>query len=91
MVGDVSGCCRVVLWNDDIEKLLEEMSYKLSYVSVKHWDGVKYLCVSEGSEIVCVDDIGDVAEIECGYEDSIVACHVVEGEIYAVEFCDEYV
>ena len=30
MVRNVSGCCRVVLWNDDIEKLLEEMSYKLS-------------------------------------------------------------
>ena len=91
VVGDVSGCCHVVLWNDDIGKLLEEKSYKLSYVSVKRWDGVKYLSVSEGSEIVCVDDIGDVAEIECGDEDSIVACHVVEGETDAVEYCDEYV
>ena len=91
VVGDGSGCCCVVLWNDDIGKLLEEKSYKLSYVSVKQWDGVKYLSVSEGSEIVCVDDIGDVAEIECGDEDNIVACHVVEGEIDAVEYCDEYV
>ena len=91
VVADVSGCCRVVLWNDDIGKLLEEKSYKLSYVSVKQWDDIKYLSVSGGSEIVCVDDIGDVAEIECGDEDTIVACRVVEGEIDAVEFCDEYV
>ena len=69
MYGMVPGCCRVLLWNDDVGKLLEEKSYTLSYVSVKQWDGIKYLSVSGGNEIVCVD-IGDVAEIECGDEDS---------------------
>ena len=91
VVGDVSGCCRIVLWNDDIGKLLKEKSYKLSYVIVKQWDGVKYLSVSKGSEIDCVEDLGDVADVVCGDEDSIVACRVVEGEIDAVEFFDEYV
>ena len=58
VVGDVSGCCRIVLWNDDIGKLLKEKSYELSYVIVKQWDGVKYLSVSKGSEIdsVCVQE-----------------------------------
>ena len=72
VVGDVSGCCRIVIWNDDNGKLLKEKSYKLSYVIVKQWDGVKYLSVSKGSEIDCVEDIGDVADVVCGDEDSIV-------------------
>ena len=37
VVGDVSGCCCVVFWNDDCGKLLEEKSYKLLYVIVKQW------------------------------------------------------
>ena len=37
------------------------------------------------------NDIGYVAEIERGDEDSIVSSRAVEGEIDAVEFCDEYV
>ena len=101
VVGDVSGCCRVMLWNDDIGKLLKEKSYKLAHVIVKQRDGVKYLSISEGSMIACIDDIGDVAEIEweivcvddneevaaiqCGQRDTIVAedsfaaCHLVIG------------
>ena len=55
VVGDVSGCCRIVLWNDDIGKLLKEKSYKL-YVIVKQWDGVKYLKKFELTRIIMVSE-----------------------------------
>ena len=42
MIRDSKGSCRIVLWQEDIGKLSEGESYRLSNVLVRQYSGIKY-------------------------------------------------
>ena len=89
VVGDSSGCCRVVLWENDVNRLVCGSSYKLSSVVVRSFSEVNYLSVGMGSQIISVEDIGVVSSIQSGDIDRVVTSREIEGEIIAVR-CIEY-
>ena len=62
-MGDVSGCCRVVLWEKDIGRLKEGQSNKLVGASVHSFLGINYC---DGCQIEDVVDIGETADVEEG-------------------------
>lgn len=67
LVADDTGTGRTVLWQQDIGRL-EGHSYTMRNVTVRTYDGVKYLSVSEVSTIEEIDDIGSVVEAESDEE-----------------------
>ena len=83
-LSDGSGTRRIVLWQKRIHVLAKGVSYRLKDVSVKQWDGSKYLSVMEDSTIE--DGIGAVTD----------ACELLEqnktviGEIASVPYYSNY-
>ena len=60
-VGDKTGVGLVTLWEESVGLLEEDKSYILKNFSVREFGFSKYLSVLKGeSEIVLIDDIGDV-------------------------------
>lgn len=91
LVGDSSGCTRVVLWEQDVGQLKEGECYKLVGASVRSFRGVTYLSVGGDCMVESVSEIGEVAEVQEGDdEDSGVVRKIVEGEIDGVMYSDEY-
>ncbi len=90
VISDSSAICRIVLWEADIEKLENGVSYRLCQVGVREYGGVKYLSLSENSETASVDDVGDVfaEEDDVGSEQN--ALSVIDGEVVGVLSVDEY-
>ena len=87
VVGDSDGCCRVVVWEGDVGKMKEEKTYKLVKVAVKSFRGVNFLSVGRESQIVMVDDIGEIAEVEDGdLEEKGIVRRVVVGEVDGVVY-----
>ena len=60
IVGDSSGRCRVVLWENDIGKIDKGCGYKLTNMLLREYAHVKYLSMSESAVVNQVEDIGDV-------------------------------
>ena len=85
-LSDASGTCRVVLWRKRINALAKGLSYRLKDVSIKQWDGMKYLSVVEDSSIESIDDIGAVAD-EC---ELLEQRKMIVGEIASVLYCSNY-
>jgi hypothetical protein len=56
-IADASNKCRLVLWEEDVKRVIVGKSYKFSNATVKSYDGSKYLSLSKKSELVLVDDI----------------------------------
>ena len=80
VIGDSSCAVRLVLWNEDVNKLVVGKCYKLSNICIRRWQVVNYVSLSSGSAIEDVEDIGDVvSEVMCdsGFRE-------VEGEIVAI-------
>lgn len=71
-ISDGTGTTKLTLWEDDIGKLKEGGSYKLSDVSVRSYDGEKYLSFVCGSSLISMDD----AEAEVK-EDTMEDCEVI--------------
>lgn len=84
VVGNISGCGKVVLWEIEVGSLTEGSCYKLAGVSVKSFGGISYLSVGENCKITEVDNIGQVADTEVQESGKIV------GEIDAVVYSEEY-
>ena len=84
-IADTTAACRGVLWEKDVGTLREEQSYKFTNVTIRTFNGVKYLSLSENAKIITVDDIGEVVD------DDVEEGKVVKGEIIGVLTCDEYV
>ena len=75
---------RGVAWKNHLGVLEEGKSYKISCVTVRSFNGAKYLLVGEKSTIESNDcDIGDVAGEELIY-DGTGDVTVVKGEITLV-------
>ena len=66
IVADSTACGRVVLWENDIDRLKENQSYKLADIGVRSFQGVNFLSVVDGCVISEADDIGETADIEGG-------------------------
>lgn len=90
MVGDETGTCRLVLWEDDVDSLEEGKTYRLIDVGVRSFDGMKYLCYTAKSEKEeAVKDL-DVNEELVGGEDSEDVGRSISGEVTAVISTAEY-
>ena len=60
-ISDATSTARLVLWQDDIDKLVANGSYSFRNLQVRLYAGEKYLQVQKyGSSMVPVSDIGDV-------------------------------
>ena len=88
VLGDSTAVCRGVLWEDHIQLLKVDHSYQLSNVTVRSFNGVKYVSLSEKSSVKEVSDIGDVIDEVVG--DGSGGVNVVKGEIVGVVRCDTY-
>ena len=53
---------RGVAWEDHLDVLKENSSYKITCATVKSFNGAKYISVGERSTIEAKDDIGYVVE-----------------------------
>ena len=59
---DSTSICRGVLWQQQVGLLQEQNSYKLLNVTVRSFNGAKYISLGEHSEIKHIDDIGDTTD-----------------------------
>lgn len=89
-VADLSGCCRLVLWEGDVNKLEEGKSYRLVDVNVKTYAEMKHLSFGPHSSMLSVEDLGEVHEDDDCNEESSSDSRYVEGEISSVISTNEY-
>ena len=78
-VADLSGCCRLVLWEGDVNKLDKGKNYRLVDVNVKTYAEMKHLLFGPHSSMLSV----------CN-EESSSDSRYVEGEISSVISTNEY-
>ena len=81
VVGDATGCCRLVVWEMDIDCLLSGNCYQLKNVNVRQYKGTKYLSIGKECEILNIEDIGDVIDLENPIDDSDATTRTMEAEI----------
>ncbi len=89
IVGDATGTIRIVLWQQDVGKLEEDHSYKISDAGLRVYRDVRYLSVSERCTITEIEEIGEVADFDESCDDA-GAAKVIMGEIVAVLACEAY-
>ena len=89
LIADASYSSRIVLWEADIGKLQSDTSYKIENVTIRSYNDVKYLSLSEHAVITEISDIGEIADVDRDGQ-ILGAAKVVEGEIIAVLNADEY-
>ena len=93
IISDAKGSIRIVLWQNDTDKLKEGLSYRLNKVLIRQYSGVKYLSFSEDASVDEVPDIGEVVSADDleTREDQQQTNYVAEGEITAVLSVDDYI
>lgn len=91
LICDCNGTCRVVLWQQDIEKLNEGQSYQLQQVVVRQFYNVKYVSVLDCSIIEAVADIQEVSDDDEFELEAEVTPMVAKGEISAVMQISDYI
>ena len=80
--------CRCVLWEVHTDKVEEGNSYKLENVTVRSFNGPKYLSAGEKAMIESVQDIGYVVgDLCCDETDGMI---VVKAEIVKVASIESY-
>ena len=87
-IRDKKGSIRIVLWQDNIDKLMEGKSYRIQNVLLRQYEGIKYLSFSESAVLQEIEDIGDVIS-----DEDLQSCEdaqTAEGEIVAVLAVDMY-
>ena len=87
-LADGTSVCRGVLWQQQVDVLREECSYKLLNVTVRSFNGAKYISLGESSEIQEIENIGDVV-VESTFT-GFGELKVVKGEIVAVISSETY-
>ena len=92
MIADLESKCRVVLWEKDIDALEVGKSYKLVGVTLRSFNGVKYLSGSENSVFTEIEEIGDVEHVINVYvlDEEQTLCKVICGEVVMVTSVKEY-
>ena len=91
VIADDSCTARVVLWQKNVGKLREDYCYDFKKLTVRVYDGLKFLSVSDNSDMKEVDDIGDVAAPDDDDDKASGALlKLIEGEISAVLYSEHY-
>lgn len=90
IVGDSFGNCRVVLWEQDVGKMMETQSYKLACVRLKSFAGANYLYLTSESEITHVDDICKTAEMIDDLMEHGIVKNEVESETDVATYSDQH-
>ena len=87
-IADSTAAVRGVAWENYVDVLKENSSYKVTCATVRSFNGANYISVGERSTIEVKSDIGDVVEesIDGGSGD----VKVVNAEIIAVISCESY-
>ena len=88
-IADSTGALRGVAWESHVDVLKEDSSYKISCVTVRSFNGAKYVSVGEKSSIELKDDIGDVVGEETIFDGS-GDVKVLNAEIVGVISCESY-
>lgn len=81
--------CRLVLWQDSVDILKIGKTYELTGVTLRSFDGVKYLSGSEGASYREIEDMGEVlttVNLLDGQSTSKVLC----GEVIMVTSIEKY-
>lgn len=88
ILADCTAVCRGTAWDRDVGVLQVGHSYALKNVTIREFNGAKYVSLSDRASMEEVADIGEVVT------DDVVegkgAVTVVKGEIVGVLGCDEY-
>ena len=88
VIADDSCTACEVLWQENVGKLREDYCYDFKKLTVRVYDGLKFLSVSDMKE---VDDIGDVATPDDDDDKASGALlKLIEGEISAVLYSERY-
>ena len=88
IISDSTGTCRLVLWETDVEKLVQGQSYQIKVASVRIFKDTKYLSISANCTFSEVANIGVVKE-PSDDEDNAKFKDVV-GEIDTVLSSEQY-
>ena len=88
IISDSTETCRLVLWETDVEKLVQGQSYKIEGVSVRIFKDTKYLSVGANCTFSEVADIGEVKDPSDDEDNA--ACYDVVGEIDTVLSLEQY-
>ena len=90
VIADNTATSKVVLWEDHIGSLLENCSYTLKNFVVREY-GTKYLSMPrEGSEIISIEDIGEVEDFIDTLEEQQQRRTLHDAQIIAVPYLDSY-
>ena len=69
VIGDETGSCRLVLWEEDVGSLEEVKSYHLLDVVVRRYGTAKYLSYSSRCSKTLVEDMKDINDKDISGED----------------------
>ena len=83
LVADTTAFYRCVAWEKQIELFEEDMSYKFTNVTVRSFNGAKYLSIGENCSVEKIEDIGDVID-DANPEGDLGRAKVVKAEIVVV-------
>ena len=88
VIGDCTATCRGVLWEQQVDTLEINQSYKMLQVTVRSFNGRKYFSLGEKCEIEKIEDIGEIVDDDL--DNGNGGAVVVKGEIVAVIGIDSY-
>ena len=90
-IADTCGSFRLVLWEDKIDSLTVNKTYKFENVTVRSYNNNKYVSLSQASSVKEVEDIGEViVPSDSNYKQAFVSQKVIEGEVTGVSSVDSY-
>ena len=64
IIANATGCTRLVLWEEDINKLKEGVSYMIDGATIRNFKSLNYLTISGNCTVSTIEDIGEVEEPE---------------------------
>ena len=88
VLADKTDLCRGVIWEEKVNVLKEGTSYKLVNVTVRSFNGARYISLGNKTEIQIIDELGDV--VEGDVFDGSGQVKVFKGEIAAVISVEMY-
>ena len=89
-IADSETKCRVVLWEHSVDALKLDKTYKLSGVTLRIFDGAKYLSGSAGALFEELDDLGNVETTVNQLDERRSTSKVLCGKIIVVSSVEEY-
>lgn len=88
-LADCTAACRAVVWESAVGTVKEDQTYKFMNVTIRSFNGAKFISLSPQSTIEEVADIGEVVDDDV--EEGGGGIKVVKGEVVGVVSCERYV